>query len=261
MKTRSVAAAVLSVVLLAACGGGSDVGDLREPGETSAAGRDDAAVRTPDVDAAPEGGVNRPREGTYTYTYESRQTNASTPDAAPRRSKANATYTSKVSRDGDVYTFADSSSEGPAVATRKQRWEDDRVLEVSSEITTDDQQAGCTYSEPIEVLRIPLKEEKFPPQELEGSGTNCNGTRTLAVEGREDVLDDAGLTWSTWRITSETVIKTDVGLTQRSTDTRWFSPDLGKDVKLEGTTEYIDPDGKVTVRAEQSVLLTSFPDA
>lgn len=261
MKIRLLAVAGLFSLLLAACGGGSDDGDVRAPGETSSARDGDEAVRTPDVDAAPEGGVNRPREGTYAYAYESRQTNTATPDATPRRSKPNATFTSKVSRDGDVYTFADNSSEGPAVATRRQRWEDDRVLEVSSEITANDKKAGCTYSEPIEVLRIPLKKEKLEPQELRGSGTNCNGTRTIAFEEREDVLDDAGLTWSTWRITSETVIKTDVGLTQRSTDTRWFSPDLGKEVKLEGVTEYIDPDGKVTVRAEQSVLLTSFPDA
>lgn len=262
MRTRVIVAASCALIATA-CGGGSGNGDgdVRARGETAPADGE-GATRTPDIDAAPEGGVSLPREGTYVYHFESRQTNAATPNATPRRSSPDAEFTSKVSVEDDVATFVERTSEGDAESTRELRWHDDGVVELSLALRANEQTSGCDYDEPLMLLRIPIKKERLPKQELSGTGQACGGERTVTVEGQEDVLDDVGLTWKTWKIEIDTVVvPKGAGLTRRSTETRWFSPDLGREIRSEAENEYIDPDGKVAIRNEQSLLLTSFPEA
>lgn len=271
MKTKLTAACLgLGLLLIASCGGGN--GDDANGGDganASGSPRASAGVDAPEVDAkvpddvdeADEGGVNKPREGTYTYTLTSETTNASTPDAPARTSPPDATWTSTISYEGDdVVVTKDKTSQGSAESTVKRSWEQDAVREISFGTTTEQGEGGCTFDEPVVVLELPIEEGKLPTHEFEGEGANCNGERTITVEGREDATDANGHVWPTWKITVESVTRS-TGLTNRQRDTRWFSPDLGKDIRIEGVGEYVNPSGGVAARAETEIVLESYPSA
>ena len=260
MRTRFAALCLGALVLFAGCGdAGDDTGE--PPARTQEGGPDgaDDAAGTPRVSRAAEGEVNRPGEGRYVYSYESESTNAATPTASPRRSSPDAELTSTVSHDGDVVVTQEKSSEGPAVATSRWRWDDDKVVELSFETKAGTGAgAGCEFETPIEVLHLPIKEEKFETQEFDGTGTSCDGERTVEVEAQEDTEDANGTRWSTWRIRVETQVRSS-GVTNRSTIIRWFSPDLGKDVRTETTSELLNPDGDVSARGESTSVLKTYP--
>ena len=263
---RSKLAALCLALVIAATGcatNGDDVGTEADPTERA------RPEVTPGADASPgdgdgDGGdeqtddVNRPREGTYVYDYASESTNASTPTASPRRAAEEAELTSKVSHDGDVITTEEKSSEGPAVATSRWRWSDDGAVELSFETKTQQATSGCRFEKPIEMLRIPIKAEKFEKQSFDGTGTSCNGERTVTVERMEDVEDEEGKTWPTWRMVIETSVRGQ-GLTNRSTVVRWFSPELGKDIKIETTSELVNASGSVSARGESTSVLKAYP--
>jgi hypothetical protein len=116
------------------------------------------------------------------------------------------------------------------------------------------------FDESVVVLRFPIKEGKLPMQNFKGTGTNCDGERTITIEGREDVRDGEGRVWPAWRIEVDTVVKS-VGLTNNQKDTRWFSPDLGKDIKIKGSGRYINPSGVVAAQATNEIVLKSYPRA
>jgi len=179
-------------------------------------------------------------------------------DSPARTSPPDAEWLSKITYDGDVVVQQDKTNQGSAVSTVKRRWRGDAVEELEFGTKTDKGSAGCVFDDPMVVLRIPVEEGKMPTQEFEGEGANCDGTRTITVERREDVTDAEGRAWPSWRIRVETVVKS-TGLTNKSTDTRWFSPDLGKDIRIEGVAEYINPSGGVAARAESEILLESYP--
>jgi hypothetical protein len=245
------------------CGsrGGTDGTADGAPGGGSQAGAPEIDAVIPEgVKEAPEGGVNKPVEGEYRYRHTSETINAATPDAPPRTSSPDAEWQSTISYDGDVVVTADKISTGSAVSTVKSTWDDDAVREISFETKTDRGTGGCTFDEPVIVLSLPIEEGKLPEQDLEGDGTNCSGTRTIAVERREDTTDANGHTWPTWRIKVTTTVEA-TGLTKTSTDTRWFSPDLGKDVRLKGVTEFVNPSGGVAARATNEIVLKRYPKA
>lgn len=257
MKKTLIALCLTTAMLASACGGGDGGGDTAgddRPATTAG----DGTARTPDVEAAEEGRVNVPEEGTYVYEYSSEQQNASTPDATPRRSKEGAELRREVSVSDDVITTADRTSEGSAVATVKRKIEEDGVYELSFETKTDQGTSGCTFSEPIRMIPIPLAEGELDAQPLEGEGGSCDGERTITVEGREETEDAEGVTWTTWRIEVETVVRGE-GITNRSTDTRWFSPDLGTDIRVEGLAEFVNPEGDTVARASSTSVLKSRP--
>jgi hypothetical protein len=262
MKKLVVLCTWLALVA-AACGGGDGDPTVRapdEPGATDETSETAEPGTTPDVPEAEDDGINRPREGDYLYAYETETVNSATPNATPRRSKPDAELTSTVSNTGDETTTKDKSTEGSAVSTTVQQWEDDRVLDVESRLDSEQGSSGCEYEPPIDALHIPIKMEKFPAQKLEGKGVSCAGDRTITVEDQETIKDARGIEWATWRIRVETVVKQQA-LTKKSVDTRWFSPDLGKDVRIRGVAEYINSEGQVALRASQSSVLKTYPTA
>jgi hypothetical protein len=261
MKTKLFALSLGLAVLAVGCGGGdkTNVKAPDEPGSTARAAQASPGT-TPAVKRAPAGEINPPSDGAYVYAYETKTTNSATPDATPRTSARDAELTSTVTTSGKVTTTKDKSTEGSAVATLVQRWESSKVLDLSSKIETDQGSAGCEYSPAPESLHIPIKAETFKTQAFAGKGSSCGGERKITVEKQEKVKDARGVEWSTWRIQIETVSK-QTGLTKTNTDTRWFSPDLGKDIRIEGLAEYVNSEGKVAVRAQQTSILESYPKA
>jgi hypothetical protein len=264
MKTK-LTAVCLGLLLLAACGGGgTDGADDTANGSPEAsisanAPEIDATIPT-DVKEAPEGGANKPMQGAYVYTLTSETTNAATPDSPARTSPPDAEWTSTISYDGDVVVTKDKTSEGSAVSTVERTWDDDAVRELSFGTKTSEGEGSCTFDEPVVVLKLPIEEGKLPKQDFKGEGVNCNGERTITVEKRDDVTDANGHVWPAWRIKVETTVKA-TGLTKTSSDTRWFSPDLGKDVRVKGITEYVNPSGGVAARAVSEIALKEYPKA
>ena len=264
MKTKLLAVC-LGLLLLAACGGGgggtTDDTANGSPGASTSANAPEIDATIPkDVKEAPEDGVNKPLEGAYTYTLTSETTNAATPDAPKRTSPPDAEWTSTISYEGDTVVTKDKTSEGSAVSTVKRTWDDDAVREVSFGTTTDQGTGDCTFEEPVVVLKLPIEEGKLPKQDFKGEGVNCNGQRTITVEQRDDTTDANGRAWPAWRIKVETSVKA-TGLTKTSVDTRWFSPDLGKDIRVKGITEYVNPSGGVAARAVSEIALKDYPTA
>ncbi len=259
MRTKLAALCLGTLALFSACAdaGNDTAGPEGEDGDPDATAT--AAARgTPAVERAAEGEVNRPKEGEYVYSYESESTNAATPTASPRRSSPDAELISAVNEDGDVTTTNEKTTEGAATASSQWRWSDDRVVELSFETKTSQGSAGCKFDTPIEVLRLPIKKEKYDTQEFDGSGTSCDGQRTITIEDTEDTKDDGGTTWSTWRIRIETEVRA-TGVTNRSTIIRWFSPDLGKDIRTETTSELVNASGGVSARGESTSVLKTYP--
>jgi hypothetical protein len=253
--------AIALVLLVGACGGGGgdDPGSAdgtdapQAPGATERAQTDEG--RPDDVKAAPDDTINRPVAGSYVYTYE---TEVTQPSKTPRRSTPDAELTSKVTMDGDTATIAEQSTEGSAIATVKRRYTDEGILELSFETKTEQGSTGCTLSEPLTVVPLPLEKVELEPEPIEGEGTSCEGERTVSVGDAEDVEDASGNTWSTRKVKIENVVRS-VGLTSLSTLTLWFSPDLGREVKTSSVAENINSEGGVVIRGETTTLLKSYP--
>lgn len=261
MRTK-LTAVLVGLLLLAACGGGNGGEGGRASGSPAGEVAGDApaidAKIPDDVEEAPDGGANKPPEGRYTYTLATKTTNAATPDAPPKTSPPDASWTSTITYEGDVVVQEDKLSTGPGVSTVKRRWDDDAVRELSFGTKTPQGEGSCTFDEPVVVLELPIEEGTVPTQKFKGEGTNCNGERKIAVVKRDDAIDANGHVWPTWLITVETTVK-GTGITSRAKDSRWFSPDLGKDIRDEGITEYINPSGGVAARAETEIVLAEYP--
>ncbi len=264
MKMK-MTAACLGLLVLGACGGN---GDRTNEDTTQGSPRASTPANAPEIDAtipedveeATEGGANKPREGVYRYTLETETTNAATPDAPPRTNPPDAEWTSTTSYDGERVVTKDKTSEGSAVSTVVRTWGDDAIREVSFGTKTAQGEGSCTFDEPLVVLELPIEEGKLPKHDFEGEGANCNGERTITVEKRDDTTDATGHVWPTWLITVETTVRS-TGLTQTSKDSRWFSPDLGKEIRIKGVAEYVNPSGGVAARGENEIVLKSYPKA
>jgi hypothetical protein len=262
--------ALIAVVLILTLGGCADDGGGSGNGAGNGNGADatddarstdgaDDGGAAPKVKAAEPGTVNEPIAGSYRYEYTSERTDMTRPDATPQRSDDDAELRRRVSISDDVVTVADQTTEGSAVATVERRHADDGVYELSTELETNDGSAACTYDEPILILPVPPEDREIDPQSLQGEGSICNGERIVTVEGPEDVQDADGTTWTTWKVTMATEIRSQTGVSSRNSLTAWIAPDLGLEVKVESVAEALDGEGDVAVRGESSQLLTSHP--
>jgi hypothetical protein len=270
--TRIIALFTALFVLFAACGGGDETsrtGAQASPTAGPAGENGDAAGETGDAPsgdagdggtssgdtgssadtasatpppqgepplAAPEGTVNRPRPGTYLYDLEGSERSpfCPNPDGCPYGPDAQVDHDLDV--DDQVYTVVVTTSEGGGRMTTRTRWEDARVLLLSTRTVTPVGTFGCEFNPPVEIARFPVKTEAFGPQQW--SGENCEGTTTIEVIGQEDATDANGKVWTTWKVHQRTeyrfgdvsgVLEGDV----------WTSPDLGysirSDTRNEGT--------------------------
>lgn len=250
-------------LLAGACGGKNSpsASSSSEPSASSSSGSSASGGKAKlptGVKKAPTGKINAPANGEYSYEYSTEDTNAATPQATPRRSKPDAQLHRTVSRDGDVIETADQSTEGPAVATIRQKLESDGLFDLGAKIVAGKNQSSCDYESPLLNIRFPLKAGSYPKQAFTGKGNSCAGERTIKVVGKEVVKDANGLAWSTWRIEIDTTVR-GTGLTKVNHDTRWYSPDLGEDIKFDGSAKYINAQGGTSLTATQHSLLLAYP--
>lgn len=229
--------------------GAGDAGDSGDVGET---GED-----PPPPPEAPEGEVNRPKTGKYVYDLEGTRKNPFCP--AGCEYPDDATRTTEISADGDVYTAKATNSEEAGSTTSRARWESNRVLLLFTKIEGP-VQFSCTFEPPVEILHMPVKAETFPAQPW--SSDDCEGTTKITVVAEEDVQDANGKTWPTWKIEQETDYRFegDQGTASGKTrSTTWLSPDLGTAVKSHerndgefagqtGTRSPIDSDTTTTLK-------------
>lgn len=198
--------------------------------------------------------VTRPEPGTYTYEVTAR---AFDPRGRTRvvNSVEGVELTDKVTADGDTYVSEITTAANPDLVTRlRTRWDDQGLLLVSSETETPDGASSCDFEPPVEIVPIPLVEGRLKRQTWESA--HCRGTVEVAVKGPETVADTTGRRWRTWAIT----VRTRTVVTDASTDeteTRWFSPELGKDVRTSRIAEGIRSERRFL--NETKTLLRSHP--
>jgi hypothetical protein len=121
------------------------------------------------------------------------------------------------------------------------------VLQLSNETFINDERHACVYDPPLEVLHNPMQVEDFSTQST--ATPDCRETVDVSVVGRDSVKDATGRAWSTWVVE----FSTERGATTE--ERHWFSPELGRDVRLETTTS-----GGGTVN-QTAQLLKSYPKA
>lgn len=227
--------------------GDTDGGDAQQPQATSKP-----------VQPAPEGGVNQPPTGTYTYdlsgTYQD-------PTMVSEKSyDSDDRLIQELSRSGNTYTGKSrtNSEDDNMTSTQRTRWESDKVLltylAVSAPPFVDFE---CTITPPVEFLHIPMKAETFPKQQWNNEQDDCSGSLELTVVGKEDIKDATGKTWTTWKIDNTTSYRFSGGLQGTLTGTAWFSPDLGTMIKADERNE--GTAGQGDFHSHQVTLLRKHP--
>jgi len=203
--TKRVALVAL-LVLAVACG--------------KAAPKTTPAAKRPAVSA---GESNRPVSGVYVYTLTSEK-GAKLPTGFER--------IETISSSANTYTSAITSNQGPNHVTYTKAWSSDGLTLVASDITANGSELRCAYNPPIKEVPFPLKVEKLPRQNWAGGpNLNCSGSTDIDVVGQETAYDGRGKSWETWKIVEATTAGTGM-----STQTHWFSPDLGVDVRDESAS-------------------------
>lgn len=275
---RLVAVIAAGLVLLSACGKEGEPRELSAVGDrtpsatatsTPKTSGDADATATPAATAAgrptatqgassPSGGgtpgapaataepgkSKPPKDGRYVYELSGKATDPTNP-AAGEQSYSGEQYT-EVSHSGAVYTYESTNSESPGRTTIRTRWTDARVelLEISTE--TPIGTYGCKFNPVLVVTKFPIKPETYPTQTFKGEGNACDGKLDITVEAQETVKDAGGTAYRTWRAKVRTEIHSDnFDIVQN--ETRWTSPDLGIEVRSNGTQN-----GEVSSGAFQS---------
>jgi hypothetical protein len=229
--SRRVASLILAALLtLAACSPAPDNTLEGDPDATSGPSPREESGAAPQV-------PNRPRAGTYVYDLIG---------LGETRSKvpAGSQLTEQLSVSSDTYTIEITNNQNANTQRIEFRWENERVVRLANETVIGGRRTSCRYDPPLEVLRIPIRQEEYREQEA----TGCDETTQISVVGREEIQDTQGKTWETWALElhSESGGRSDQA-------TRWFSPELGREIRTDTTSE--TPEG----RNETSQLLRSYP--
>jgi hypothetical protein len=220
MGRRVASFAACIVLVFTAC---SSKGTSNRAGGTGTPGA--GASARPGAQASPGAAssgatapVRRPQAGEYVYDLEGR---SGTP--VPKGTQ----ITEKVSASGDAYTVDVSNNRNSNTRQFIYKWSSDRVLQTFVQSTINGVTKKCTYQPPLEALHIPIRAEKFPTQKWESK--ECTGQLDIEIFGQEEVEDATGRSWVTWRIETRNESGEPI-------ETRWFSNELGRDVRILATT-------------------------
>lgn len=205
-----------------------------------------AAPRTSTRAAPPAGRANPPADGTYRYTYSGTASDPFNPSGPPER--FNGELTTEFSHSGNVYTAEITNSEQAGRTTIRTRWSSVKVEMLSLKTESAAGEFGCTFNPPLVITKFPVKPETYPTQELKGEGNACNGTLDITIVRNTTQKDATGKSWNVWEARVKTTIKSGQ-LTLTQNETRWVSPELGVEVRSNGSS-----DGKY---AAQSFKTTS----
>jgi len=229
-------------------------GATKAPSKSSSSSGSTSKGSTTTPKPAPAGGANPPKDGSYAYrTDGSVSQNGSNP-----QNYSNQTVTADISHSGNVYSTKQTTQQGST--TSKDQWTSTRILFLSVEISSPYGTFSCTYNPPLTIAKFPTKPETFPQQHLNGSGNACGGTLDITVLDKENVVDASGHKWSAWKIhvkISSQFKYNGQPVSTTSDETRWFSPDLGVEVKSIADGSNSSALGKST--SHSTTLLKSHP--
>lgn len=207
--------AVCTLLLAAACATGAD-----------------RATPSPDGQAAGE--ITPPEPGTYVYEISGRSLDPDDPERV-LNSVDRVELIEEVTADGDTFTSEITTEGSPGVVTRiETRWERDRLLLVSSDTESEAGGSTCAFEPPVTVTRIPIRAGDLPTQTWETEG--CSGSIDVSVVGRATAPDATGQRWETWKLEVRTETSAP-GVSTVETETRWLSPELGKEIRSERVAE------------------------
>ncbi len=225
----------------------------KSSGGSSSSSKTSTGGTTTPKPAAP-GTSNPPKDGTYDY----RADGSVTQNGSKPQSFSNQTISAKDTHSGSTYTSTESTSQG--TTTSKDQWTSTGVKLLSISIQNPAGTFSCTYNPPVQILRYPIKAETYPQQRLAGSGNACGGTLDIQVLRKENTNDATGHTWSTWviHVKTNSTIKSQYGnATVTMDEMRYFSPDLGVEVKSVSDDTQSSALGKTT--SHITTLLKSHP--
>ncbi len=227
----------------AAAGGGAATS-----APTSAAST--AAPATSERNAPPEGRANTPADGAYVYAYSGTASDPFNPSGPPE--KFDGELTSEYSHSGNVYTAEITNSEQPGRTTIRTRWSSAKVEMLSLKTESAAGDFGCTFDPPLLITKFPIKPETYPKQTLRGEGNACDGTLEITVVKKTTQKDATGKTWSVWEVKVKTMLKSGQ-LTLTQNETRWVSPELGVEVRSNGSS-----DGKYAAQSFKTTSTSSL---
>lgn len=186
--------------------------------------------RGEEIDSTAGNTPNRPKPGTYTYELTVKSLDPD--DDGKELQSVTAEQTEKITIDEDVVTSELSTDRAKVVDRVVTKWEDDRILFLSTGTSTGKGFSTCEFEPPITVLEIPIRIGKSAVQKWESK--ECRGEMTIEVIGPATAPDATGKTWKTWKY--EVRETTRVAGTITLVEKRWFSPELGRNIRWERDT-------------------------
>lgn len=213
-RVRFASLLVVVLIAIASCSTGTEndsvIEETPSPGSASR-GRSDAEPTD----------VARPQPGKYVYDLQG-VGNTAVPIGTQ--------LTEAVEASGDLYTIVVTNNRNENAQRFQLRWEADRVVQLSNETSIGGERNVCAYDPPLDVLHIPMFAEVFDEQQF--SNTTCEERIEIEVVDGDSVKDANGKSWDVWvvEIRSEAPGRTDMA-------TRWFSPELGRDIRSRTTTD------------------------
>lgn len=222
MTMRKIAV-LLATTLLVLSSCASD-GDLEEETSEPRSACETSPPEELDEGSGASANVKRPTPGAYLYDICGL---GGTPVQSGTR------LTEKIGREGDIDSIEITTNVNDNVRRVLLRWEENRVVQLINGTVIRGVGRRCTYDPPLEILHIPMRAETFPEQQSDP--TRCQGKINIAVLGRQGVRDATGRTWQTWVIELNGEKEA-----QTEQEKHWFSPDLGRDIRIEVSTERRD---------------------
>jgi hypothetical protein len=211
---RGWALVVVVLIAFGACSSGNE----NELFEETATESPRARSRSEDVSPTD---VARPKPGEYVYDVSGLGA-TNVPEGTQ--------LIERLEVSGDLYNITVTNTRNRNAQRIQLRWESNRVVQLSNETIIGGQRRTCTYDPPLEILHIPMTAEPFNDQSF--SSTTCESKIEIEVLDRDSVQDANGKAWGVWviEVRSEAAGRTDVR-------TRWFSPELGRDIRIQTTTD------------------------
>ena len=243
MRWARVASLLLVTSLVGgACGSTDDpFGSEDTPTDAGRASGEPNGVnpsRSPNLEQDdPPSEVKRPRPGEYVYEIVG---------VGATIVPSGTVIKENLSASGDAYTVDVTNSRNDNRRQIRLRWGSDQVLQLTNDTVVDGERRTCNYNPPLVVLRNPVRAEEYPAQRY--SSTTCEREIEVNVIERTSTKDKKGKAWDVWMI----LVRRDSS-GRKDEETHWFSPELGRDIRIETATETQD-DYNQTAQ-----ILSSYP--
>ncbi len=222
LSSRKAFTLLLAALLtFVGCGGGSDGDD--PPDETSENGGSPGDERGNEGGPEARAQASRPKPGAYVYDLIGIGFTAGDVPQGTR-------LTETIQADNNIDTVLITNNVNKNKRRVRYRWESKRVEQLSNETIILGVSRTCVYQPPVEILHLPIRREDYKEQTPQGAA--CERIIEVSVVGTEGVKDATGRVWTTWIINFHSE-----GGGRALDETRWFSPELGVNIRVESSSE------------------------